>query len=253
MAAAKLKRMRGPRKDITGKQYGYWTVLAFEGDSKWKCRCKCGTETIVAGGHLKSGHSKSCGCYKREFSSQNNASKLLGMRFGRLTVLERVHGINKDYNARWKCACDCGAECIVPSNRLSGGHTQSCGCLHKDRTTTHRMSRTRTYHTWVRMRRRCTNRNDKVTWANYGGRGIKVCDRWQGSFENFLADMGEIPVGGSIERINVNGNYEPSNCRWATRREQGRNTRRNKIVVVDGQEMLLTDAIAQLRRNARSL
>ena len=119
---------------------------------------------------------------------------------------------------------------------LRDGNTRSCGCLKREilaaRLTRHGMAGTRAYNTWVNMRQRCERRT-RPDWANYGGRGIKVCERWQ-TFEHFLSDMGEPPDGMSIDRIDNDGNYEPGNCRWATPMQQGRNKRNTAIVVVDG-------------------
>lgn len=233
--------------DITGNKYGRWTVLRFVGDKKWLCRCECGKTGKVIGQHLKAGHSKSCGCFKAEESSRKLSAQLEGRVFGRLTAIKRV-GTNKRNNAIWLCRCECGEETSVPATKLITEQTRSCGCLWEDVIRTHGYSRTRTYKIWSHIRQRCLNPNVDV-WANYGGRGISLCERWH-SYENFLADMGDAPRDHSIDRINVNGDYEPSNCRWATNKEQLRNTRRNKFVMVDGVEYLLTDAIAKLRATA---
>lgn len=117
---------------------------------------------------------------------------------------------------------------------LTRGLTQSCGCIRAERSwqKKHGMKGTQTYIVWKHMRMRCRNPNN-ADWPRYGGRGIKVCDRWN-SFNNFLADMGERPPGMSIERIDVNGDYEPANCCWATMQEQARNKRCNSGVVHDG-------------------
>lgn len=103
----------------------------------------------------------------------------------------------------------------------------------------HGLTGTRTYNTWINMRQRCQNPNND-RYADWGGRGIRVCDRWS-SFENFLTDMGEAPAGMSIERIDNDGDYEPGNCRWATRAEQSRNTRRSRMVMHEGETMGVSD------------
>lgn len=140
--------------------------------------------------------------------------------------------------------CNCGAQFESLASKVNNGNTKSCGCIkramlekrnkskaHKAKITTHGQSRpgrrSGTYNTWGSMIQRCANPNN-TSYEYYGGRGIKVCDRWLNSFEDFLTDMGERPKGMSIDRIDNNGNYELNNCRWATSKQQIDNRRNTK-------------------------
>jgi len=168
--------------------------------------------------------------------------------FGRLTVLRQDIRERRSTQAHWVCECSCGTLCIVAGNELRSGHTQSCGCLHLEVTSsrgTHRKTGTKSYQAWSRMRRRCSDTTDKH-FKDYGGRGITVCDRWS-NFENFDADMGDPPSAlHSLDRKNTNGNYEPDNCRWATAEEQANNRRNVKLFEVDG----ILQSVAQLSRSS---
>jgi hypothetical protein len=160
---------------------------------------------------------------------------LVGQRFGRLVVQARAPSISRA--ARWECLCDCGGRKVAIGDNLRRHLTTSCGCAHREATSaatkTHGLSRTATYNTWRSMLARCDNATEPC-FHNYGGRGISVCDAWR-SFDQFYADMGPRPSPShSIDRINVDGNYEPGNCRWATASEQARNTRANRVVTHDG-------------------
>lgn len=163
---------------------------------------------------------------------------MVGKRFGRLTVIKRGpdHESKGKKTRRWFCRCDCGAEVLTFGNGLRSGHAKSCGCLHKEivsaQNFSHGKTGSSTYSSWTAMWMRCTN-PAHVSYPNYGGRGISICDRWS-SFENFLADMGERPVGMSLDRKDTMGNYTPANCKWSTREEQENNKRNSVFVTMGG-------------------
>ena len=164
-----------------------------------------------------------------------------GMRFGRLTTVSMTkHATQR--GQFWICSCDCGNETTAYAGHLRNGSRVSCGCAMPDSKRRHGMSHSVEHRAWSRMKERCYNPHNKK-YHLYGARGIKVCERWLNSFENFLADMGTRPSPEhSIDRIESHGNYEPTNCRWATIEQQNNNRSSNRWVVVDGQRMTVAQA-----------
>ena len=173
---------------------------------------------------------------------------LTGQTFGRLTVLKRAEN-SPSGRSRWLCQCECGNTCIVHSTSLHSGNTRSCGCLKaevsREKATTHGMSGTSLFNVWCAMHSRCLNKNNH-SYGNYGGRGIRMCDEWMDSSTFFdWALANGYKEGLTIERIDVNGNYEPSNCKWITKAEQARNKTNSRIFEVDG----VSASLAQLCEN----
>ena len=149
----------------------------------------------------------------------------LGSKYDRWTIQEESSVNGRRYVI---VKCDCGNERLVNLQSIVRGSSKSCGCLNDERigelNKSHQLSKTPEYIIWKAMKARCKNINNKY----YGGKGVMVCDRWVNSFENFIQDMGNMPKGYSIDRINSEGNYEPSNCRWADRDTQIKNRKNYK-------------------------
>lgn len=160
------------------------------------------------------------------------ARDLKGMKQNYLTAIEYAGSNGK--KSLWKVRCDCGKEFIMTAGHFLEGKQKSCGCMRgkliEAAKGTHRHSKHPLYHVWRSMKQRCTVPTAQA-WANYGGRGIRVCDRWLESFENFWADMSPTYQEGlTLDRIDVNGNYTPENCRWADYKTQARNKRKNILI-----------------------
>ena len=163
-----------------------------------------------------------------------------GEQYGYLTIVEGSESHKcpcGSFSRMVVCQCDCGKTVTVYLSAIRSGNTSSCGCRQH---VTHGLTKSSTWQSWRSMRKRCTYKTDPE-YRNYGGRGIEVCERWLNSFEAFLEDMGESPEGYTIERDDPNGNYEPGNCRWATRLEQSRNRRVNRYVEYNNERLCLAE------------
>lgn len=186
---------------------------------------------------------------------------LIGQKFGKLTVVDYTRNyITKTGSivSRWKCICDCQL-CLLENERkysyvatgdLLLEKSISCGCLHKEIIGTHKGSRTRLYHIWMDMKTRCCNSNSKV-YKNYGARGIKIYDEWKESFINFKewAISNGYSDDLTIDRIDVNGDYEPSNCRWATKKEQENNRRNNVYDFYEGELITISQFSERINKS----
>lgn len=232
--------------DLTGKKFGRLTVTARAKNSKdgrtmWHCICDCGAERVVSGKSLRNGHTQSCGCLAKEINSARSLIDHTGDQFGMLTVISRSDDYvspNGKHHVRWLCRCDCGNEAIVDTCQLTQGKTKSCGCLHSRYlqlgNIKHGGRYDRLYKVYANMKNRCYNQNAD-DYQYYGARGIRICDEWLNDYAAFKTwalnsgyDEDAEKFSCTIDRIDVNGNYEPSNCRWTDMKTQSQN-RRNVI------------------------
>lgn len=173
---------------------------------------------------------------------KKEVNNMVGQKFGRLTVLDETNHRRKDGHKVYKCKCDCGVISYVASNCLVTGRTKSCGCLnHKRFNVKHGKSDTKLYHVFKCMKERCYKKYN-YNYKHYGGRGIKICDEWLNDFMNFYnwAIANGYNDNLTIDRINVNGNYEPSNCRWVDMKHQNNNKRNNVLLTHNGKTKTIT-------------
>lgn len=162
---------------------------------------------------------------------------LIGQRYGNLLVLSKSSN-RKNNHILWNCICDCGNKVEVTTSNIRSS-TKSCGCLNH-KYITHGKTKTKAHRVWMAMKTRCNNKS-QACYKYYGGKGIQVCQRWSESFEMFLLDMGEPSDGMTLDRIDVNGNYEPANCRWADSKTQSRNRSDNRNIEFNGVSMCMKD------------
>lgn len=232
--------------DLTGKTFWRLTVISRaknnkDGRAMWLCRCSCGAERIATGKSLRNGHTQSCGCLNRDINSRRSLIDLTGKRYGMLLVESRA----PDYispkgkkHVRWICKCDCGNYTVVDSCMMTSGRTKSCGCLLENKLSTgntkHGGRYDRLYNVFSNMKNRCYNPKSS-DYKYYGLRGIKICDEWLNNYLNFKEwalsngyDESAMKGQCTIDRIDVNGDYEAANCRWVNMSVQSSN-RRNVI------------------------
>lgn len=226
---------------IIGEKYGKLTIIE-ETDIKKsgkiyvKAMCDCGNTKIIQMSHIRTGRIKTCGCYQKE-SVGERSKRDYQERYNKLRIIKEVERTIPKYR-RVLVECDCGKVFETNLQDIKSGNTKSCGCykLKRIRETkvTHgdsyrvNIGTTTEYTTWKAIKQRCYYKKHQFYYM-YGGRGIKVCDRWLESYENFLTDMGRKPSPEySIDRIDSDGDYTPENCRWATPKEQRGNRRTNK-------------------------
>ena len=214
-----------------GMRFGKLTVISEAepnraGGKQWLCKCDCGNELVLYDSALRKHLVGSCGCTERV--------DLTGQRFGHLLVLERALRAPSG-QSQWLCQCDCGKKKVVNVCGLrTKRYTPSCGCIShgqfKERNTTHGLSNDYLYGVWAAMKSRCYDpKNDR--YHRYGGRGIKVCDRWLEDFKNFYDDMAPtFQPGLQLDRIHNDGDYCPENCHWVTPKENARNRSDNHFI-----------------------
>lgn len=212
---------------MKGKKFGKWTVLQFKQIDKpgkhWECICECGNIGVIPGTTLRAGRTTQC--LLCMYLERDEPAKMLGKRFGSWTVVRWLEVRNKLHY--FETQCKCGAKGAhygsdLRSKKKRGKQCRKCGDKQGAvSNTNHGMHDSKIYKVWSSMKSRCSNPNSQF-YHRYGGRGIKVCDRWD-KFENFYKDMGEPPEGLTLDRIDNNGNYCKSNCRWVTHKENCHN------------------------------
>lgn len=246
--------------DLTGMKFGMLTVLSRDMSQYgkhavyWFCECECGNICTVSGDHLRGGRTRSCGCASEDFRVSKRRLDIKGQKFGRLTAIAPCKHPETGVST-WLCQCDCGNQTFVVAGYLRNGSIQSCGCgkfnvgqysanhMTKHGATSRNnndRSLKRLYGVWCNMKQRCCNPSCSE-YHNYGGRGITICDEWINDFCSFRdwaiahGYDGNAPRGQcTLDRIDVNGNYEPSNCRFVSQSVQSNNRTNSRLFIIDG-------------------
>lgn len=253
--------------DLTGQKFGKLTVIEKAenkgGRTAWRCACECGNETIVSSTGLKGGNTKSCGCLRKD-----KVVDITGMRFGKLVALQQIpdtqNNQRKNRAKRWLFQCDCGNKTIASGSMVRQGHTKSCGCQWRkaqlayieslpegDRyvidAELHNVQKTRLYGVWVNMKTRCYNPKSD-DYKNYGARGINVCGLWRFNFLAFRewalkTGYNENEKHGecTLDRIDIDGDYCPENCRWVNAKAQANNKRNNVTITYNGENRTVAE------------
>ena len=240
-------------ENLIGQTFNRLTVLGFSHDKNrhnfWLCLCACGNKVVVEQSKLKSGHTKSCGCLRK-----NDLEELIGHKFGLLCVIEEAptKKVGDKFRRYIRCECACGNIVDVRMDQLLDGNTKSCGCLVKDRSVlplpdyTNEVALKKAKSIFKNIKQRCYNSNN-TRFKHYGGRGIIICNSWLESFDNFLKDMGIPPSHKhQLDRINNDGNYCPENCRWVTNQENNRNKQSDFDVTYKGETKQLREWVEEL-------
>lgn len=233
--------------NLTGQKFGRLNVVSrikHNGKAYWLCKCDCGGEKVVDTYRLKSGHTRSCGCLEQENrEKRKSCDEYIGKKYAHLTIISEVPTKANELR-KVICRCDCGTEKIYYLGNVLVGHTQSCGCFHKEylreKQTVHCDSKSRLYEVWLNIKRRCYSEKCNC-YKNYGGRGIKVCPEWhdftifkEWAITHGYAEDAEF-MQCTLDRIDVNGDYCPENCRWVNALQQGNNKRNNRWITFEGE------------------
>lgn len=240
--------LRTPYSSHIGEKINKLTIIDLKKQNNnfyFLCKCDCGTQKWINCDSVIRNVTKSCGCIARNPGYED----LTGRKFGRLLVIKYAGKKgNKRKRIAWLCKCDCGKQVEILGENLKQGISKSCGCYCiqriKNKNTKHGFTKTRIFNIYIKIKERCLNEHSKA-YKDYGGRGIVICNEWLGEsgFINFKnwADKNGYSESLTIDRIDNNGNYEPSNCRWVDKKVQANNRRSNRKIKYNGMEKTIAE------------